>query len=55
MLQYTKVKLQGIVMPKGAPLMLDGFRFVPKALGLFSEIRAYGGTIARVANVIEAP
>jgi hypothetical protein len=54
-LKYTKVELQGIVMPEGAPLMLDGSRFVPKDLGLFSEIRAQGGTVASVANVIEAP
>jgi hypothetical protein len=36
------------------PLMLDGSRFVQKNLGLFTEIRAQGGTVARVANVIEA-
>ena len=54
-LQHTKAELQGIVMPEGAPLMLDGSRFVPKDLGLFSEIRARGGTVAMVANVIEAP
>lgn len=53
-LQYTKVELQGIVMPEGVPLMLDGSRFVPKDLGLFTEIRAQGGTVALVANVIEA-
>jgi hypothetical protein len=53
-LQYTKVELQGIVMPEGAPLMLDGSRFVPEDLGLFSDIRASGGTIAKVANIIEA-
>ena len=53
-LQYTKVELQGIVMPEGAPLVLDGSRFVPQDLGLFSEIRARGGTVAMVANVIEA-
>ena len=52
-LQYSKVELQGIVMPEGAPLMLDGSRFVPKDLGLFSEIRTHGGTIATVANVIK--
>ena len=54
-LKYTKVELQGIVMPEGAPLMLDGSRFVPKDLRLFSEIRAQGGTVASVLNVIEAP
>jgi hypothetical protein len=52
-LQYTKVELQGIVMPTGAPRMLDGSRFLPKDLGLFSEIRAQGGTEAKVANIIE--
>jgi hypothetical protein len=54
-LQYTKVELQGIVMPEGAPLMQDGSPFVSKDLGLFSEIRAQEGTVATVANVIEAP
>ena len=52
-LQYTKVELQGIVMPEGPPLMLDGSRFVPKDLGLFSEVRAEQGTVASVANVVE--
>lgn len=52
-LQYTKVELQGIVMPTGAPRMLDGSRFLPKDLGLFSEVRAQGGTEAKVANIIE--
>ena len=28
-LQYTKVELQGIVTPNGAPRMLDGSRFIP--------------------------
>jgi len=54
-LQYTKVELQGIVMPEGAPHMLDGSLFVPEELGLFSEVIAEGGTWARVANIIEAP
>lgn len=54
-LQYTKVELQGIVMPQGAPRMLDGSRFVPPELGLFSEVRVQGGTVARVANIVEAP
>jgi Xaa-Pro aminopeptidase len=53
-LQYTKVELQGIVMPQGAPRMLDGSRFVPPELGLFSEVRVRGGTVARVANIVEA-
>ncbi len=53
-LHDTKVELQGIVMPEDSPLMLDGSRFVPKDLGLFTEIRAQGGTVARVANVVEA-
>jgi hypothetical protein len=53
-LQQTKAEIQGIVMPEGAPLILDGSRFVPKDLGLFSEIRSEGGTAAMVANVIEA-
>lgn len=52
-LQFTKVELQGIVMPSGAPRMLDGSSFLPKNLGLFSEIRAEGGTEAKVANVVE--
>jgi hypothetical protein len=54
-LQFTKVELQGVVMPEGAPLMLDGSRFVPRDLALFSEIRAEGGTEAKVANVLEVP
>jgi Xaa-Pro aminopeptidase len=53
-LQHTKAELQGIVMPDGAPLMLDGSRFVPKDLGMFSEVRAQGGTVAMVPNVIVA-
>jgi Xaa-Pro aminopeptidase len=54
-LQYTKIELQGIVMPEGAPHVLDGSRFVPKDLGLFSEFRTQGGTVAMVANPIEVP
>ena len=54
-LKNTKIELQGIVMPEGAPLMMDGSRFMPKSLGLFSELRAPGGTTAAVANVIEVP
>ena len=54
-LKNTKVELQGIVMPEGPPLMLDGSRFVPKNLGLFSDLRSQGGTVAAVANVIEVP
>jgi hypothetical protein len=54
-LQSTKVELQGIVMPEGVPLMLDGSRFMLKNLELFSELRAPGGTVAAVANVIEVP
>jgi hypothetical protein len=54
-LQYTKVELQGIIMPEGPPRMLDGSIFVPSVLGLFSEVRAGERTIARVANVVEAP
>jgi len=50
----TKVELQGIVMPEGTPHMLDGSRFVPKNLGLFTEIRARGGTAAMVANIVTA-
>ncbi len=53
-LQYTKVELQGIVMPEGPPRMLDGSRFVSQDLGLFSEVHAQGGTVARVANIVEA-
>jgi hypothetical protein len=54
-LTNTKVELQGIVMPEGAPLMLDGSRFLPKNLGLFSEFRSNGGAVAAVANVVEVP
>jgi Xaa-Pro aminopeptidase len=54
-LRNTKAELQGIVMPEGAPLMLDGSRFVPKNLGFFSEFRASGGTVASVSNVVEVP
>lgn len=55
-LKNTKVELQGIVMPEGAPLILDGSRFVPKNLGLFSEFRAQGRTtVAAVANVVKVP
>ena len=52
-LKYTKVELQGLVMLENAPLMLDGSRFIPEDLGLFTEIRSQGGTVASVANVIE--
>lgn len=52
-LQSTKVELQGIVMPEGAPRMLDGSAFVPPELGLFCDVRVEGGTTARVANIIE--
>ncbi len=52
-LKNTKVELQGIVMPEGAPRILDGSRFVPKHLGLFSEFQARTGAVASVANVIE--
>ncbi len=52
-LRNTKVELQGIVMPDGAPLVLDGSRFVPRNLGFFSEFRASGGTVASVSNDVE--
>jgi hypothetical protein len=54
-LQFTKVELQGIVMPEGPPQLLDGSRFIPKDLGLFASLRASGGATAEVANVVEAP
>jgi len=54
-LRNTKVELQGIVMPEGAPLVLDGSRFIPKRLGLFSELRSRGGTVGAVSNVVEVP
>ena len=53
-LHYTKVELQGVVMSEGPPLMLDGSRFLPKNLDLFSEVRAGGGTVSKVANIVEA-
>ena len=53
-MQLTKVELQGVVMPEGAPRMLDGSLFVPPELELFSEIRVEGGTTTRVANIITA-
>jgi len=52
-LHFTKVELQGVVTPEGAPVILDGSRFVPKNLELFSEIHAKAGTVAAVANVVE--
>jgi hypothetical protein len=52
-LQDTKVELQGIVMPEGPPRLLDGSRFLPKDLGLFTPFRASGGTTGQVANVVE--
>lgn len=52
-LQFTKVELQGIVMPEGPPRILDGSRFVPKDLGLFTPLHASGGTAGQVANVVQ--
>jgi hypothetical protein len=54
-LQCTKVEVQGVVMPEGPPRLLDGSRFLPKELGLFSAFRSSGGTEAEIANVVEAP
>jgi hypothetical protein len=53
-LQYTKVELQGIVMPHGPPRLLDGSRFLPKDMGLFTTLHASGGTTGPVANVVES-
>jgi Xaa-Pro aminopeptidase len=54
-IQYTKVELQGIVMPQGAPRMLDGSRFIPADLGLFTALSAEGGAKANVENLLEVP
>jgi Xaa-Pro aminopeptidase len=54
-IQYTKVELQGIVIPNGAPRMLDGSRFIPANLGLFTALSAEGGAKANVQNLLEVP
>jgi Xaa-Pro aminopeptidase len=50
-LQFTKVELQGIVMPEGPPHLLDGSTFLPKDSGLFTTLGSSGGTTGPVANV----
>ncbi len=52
-LASTKVELQGIIMPEGAPRILDcSTRADPGLLG-FSSITSSGGTRARVPDIIQ--
>jgi hypothetical protein len=48
----TKVELQGVVMPEGAPLVLDCSARVPKGSMSFSQVTAAAGTRAMVADII---
>ena len=49
----TKVELQGVVLPDGAPHMLDISSFTPPDLMSFSEIVSSGGTRAKVADILQ--
>ena len=49
----TKVEAQGIVLPEGAPHMLDGSLFTPPELMSFREVVSVNGTRAKIAEVIE--
>ncbi len=49
----TKVEVQGIVNTEGAPTMLDYSLYVPEDMLTFSEVTASGGTVAKIANIIQ--
>jgi Xaa-Pro aminopeptidase len=50
--QSTKVEMQGIVQPTGAPHILDGFRFTPPERDVYTEVRVKGGASGKVANLV---
>jgi hypothetical protein len=49
----TKVELQGIVQPEGAPHMLDASRFTPPDLMTFSDVVSVHGTRAKVPDILQ--
>jgi len=49
----TKVELQGIVMPQGAPHVPDLSTFTPPALLTFREVVSKGGARATVADILQ--
>jgi hypothetical protein len=51
-LHSAKVELQGVVLPEGAPLILDGSSQVPSTRLSFSRLTASGGATGMVADVI---
>lgn len=51
-LYNTKIELQGIVPPDGAPLILDGSLQVPPDQLGFTRLTASGGATAMVANIV---
>lgn len=51
-LHLTKAEVQGIVMPEGAPEVLDASTFTPPDLLSYREVRTEGGAVGKVANLI---
>jgi len=49
----TKVEVQGVVTPGGAPFMLDCSTQVSKRLLSFTEVTAQGGTRGKVPDIIQ--
>ncbi len=48
----TKVEIQGLVLPTGAPHLLDNSRFTPKSLQTYTQITAAGGTSGLIPDLI---
>lgn len=51
-LHSAKVELQGLLLPEGAPLILDGSSQLQGKHLTFSRLTASGGTTGLVANLI---
>jgi hypothetical protein len=51
-LHHAKVELQGVVMPEGAPLILDASTQLRRSGLTFSRLTASGGTTGMVPDVI---
>ncbi len=51
-LHSAKVELQGLLLPEGAPLILDGSSQVQGNHLTFSRLTASGGTTGLVADLI---
>jgi hypothetical protein len=52
---HAKVELQGLVLPDGAPLILDGSARIEGGRLSFSRLTASGGTTGLVPDVIRRP